>query len=549
MKSKYILLVACVTLLSGCGSRKPATTSTNSRYTRQPIIETTEHQLRLENMMTNAKLQQELGNIKEAMQLYRQLTDSSNTYAPAYFEMGRLYHAQGRPDSALACARRAVELDDNNVWYKLSLANVYEDLHNGKQLISTWERIVAQHPDNINYYYSLSDAYLKTNDVIGAINVLNRVEKKIGITEMVSVQKQKMWEAIGKSDKAQKEIEALAEAMPQETHYNATLAELNMRQKNYAKAKVYYDRVLKADPNNEYIHISLAEYYKAVNQPDKAFSELKQGFLNPRLDAKSKLQILGNFYTNEEFYGSRSKESFELMDIIMKQCEDTTTYALFYADVLMRQEKYPEAYRQLKIHLSADSSQYEVWEALLICESMMGDRDTQMIEDSRRAAALFPLHPLPYYLQGAYATHHKDYKTGLEMLEQCEKLGFERKYLQNETLGLLGLCHYNLGNLDKAWHYFEITIKEFPDDIVTLNNYAYYLSEKDTLLNHALEMSAKTIQKEPDNPTYLDTYAWILHQQGKDKEALPYIDKALKLSTDPSETLKSHQEIIHNALK
>ena len=45
-------------------------------------------------------------------------------------------------------------------------------------------------------------------------------------------------------------------------------------------------------------------------------------------------------------------------------------------------------------------------------------------------------------------------------------------------------------------------------------------------------MSQQTIQAEPNNTTYLDTYAWILFQQKKFAEARLYIDQALKNGND-----------------
>ena len=41
-------------------------------------------------------------------------------------------------------------------------------------------------------------------------------------------------------------------------------------------------------------------------------------------------------------------------------------------------------------------------------------------------------------------------------------------------------------------------------------------------------MSYRSITAEPNNSTYLDTYAWILYQQGRYEEARIYIEQALK---------------------
>ncbi len=40
-------------------------------------------------------------------------------------------------------------------------------------------------------------------------------------------------------------------------------------------------------------------------------------------------------------------------------------------------------------------------------------------------------------------------------------------------------------------------------------------------------MSAKTVELEPKNGTYLDTYAWILYQRGNYSLAKFYIEKAV----------------------
>jgi Tfp pilus assembly protein PilF len=70
-------------------------------------------------------------------------------------------------------------------------------------------------------------------------------------------------------------------------------------------------------------------------------------------------------------------------------------------------------------------------------------------------------------------------------------------------------------------------LKYNPDNIPVLNNYAYYLSLEQTDLDKAEEMSYRTIKAEPNNATYLDTYAWILFQLGQYNDALFYIRQAI----------------------
>lgn len=505
----YILMVAALAT-AGCGSHKAAAPATN-RYQRPPIHEVTEEQLKLDNRLIDALTLQETGHASEALEAYARLTADAPQLAAAWYGQSQLLLERGWSDSALHCAQHAVALDGTNEWYLLNLSN----------------------------------AHIAVGDLPAAVEALNRVEKRRGVTEAISLQKQRLWEAAGRPDKALKEIEALADALPLEKRYNAIMAEQYMNRKNYKKAKVYYDRVLAADPQDPYIHIQLAEYHKKTGHAAEADSELVRAFENPALDGRTKLQLLASFYTEEEFYNTHSTTAFRLMEQAMKQCDDPSEFALYYGDVLMRQRKYPEAAQQIEIALQRDSSRYEVWEGLLICLSETPDREEDMIAYARRAERLFPMHTLPHFLVGLHERRHERYAEAVEALEKAVKWGFNKGYLEAETRSLIADCYYNAGMYDKAWQAYEQYIALKPDDMTTLNNYAYYLALQGVQLEKALAMSRRTIEREPDNPNSLDTYAWILHLLGRDAEALPYIRKAAKLNPQ-SDTVKEHLRVIEN---
>ena len=98
----------------------------------------------------------------------------------------------------------------------------------------------------------------------------------------------------------------------------------------------------------------------------------------------------------------------------------------------------------------------------------------------------------------------------------------------------------------EAYVAYDSCLQWKPDNISCLNNYAYFLSEEDKDLDKAERMSKKTIDEEPENPTYLDTYAWILFKQQHYEEAQKYIDKVLELSPSPDATLLEHAGDIYS---
>ena len=536
-------LLTLAATLAGCGSRRPAVAET-PRVTRPPLVEVEESELEKQDKLIEAKMQEEAGNVDRALSLYRELLQTDPNYGAANYEMGRLQTNVWSIDSALFFTERAVKAAPQNVWYRLQAAQLYRASRQDDKLTAEWETIVEQNPEVLEYYYELSNAYIQAGKLDRAIEVLNRVERRIGVTEPIALQKQKLWLAQGKEKQAVKEVEALSEATPHETKYNAILAETYMKTGDYKKAKTYYDKILQANPEDEYIHISLAQYYKKVGNSEEAYRELKRGFASPALECQTKLQILGSFYSSEEFYGSESRYAFELVDDALQGCSDSTAYALFYGDVLMKQQKFAEAAAQFRIHLAHDSSQYEVWEALLICESMSRER-TALVDHAHRASALFPLHILPYHLLGYDLLYDKRYSEAADYLHKCEQIGFANGYLEAETYELLADCYHGMGNDSLTFAYFDKALQLRPDNVSVLNNYAYYLAERGWRLDDAERMAARAVAQEPDNANYLDTYAWVLYRQGKKSEAAKYMKRALKAAGEPSETYQQHWESIN----
>ena len=91
-----------------------------------------------------------------------------------------------------------------------------------------------------------------------------------------------------------------------------------------------------------------------------------------------------------------------------------------------------------------------------------------------------------------------------------------------------------------AFKMYDKAISLSPNDSYTLNNYAYYISLYGDDLEKAAKMSYKTVQAEPTNQSFLDTYAWILFKQCKYKEAKKYIDKLLKANANVESGILEH---------
>lgn len=101
----------------------------------------------------------------------------------------------------------------------------------------------------------------------------------------------------------------------------------------------------------------------------------------------------------------------------------------------------------------------------------------------------------------------------------------------------LGLTYDRMGDKDSAVHFYEIGLKLDSNNIVLLNNLAYYLIDMGIRIEEAEKMINKVLAVEPDNPIYLDTYGWLLFKQEKYSEAKKYLLKANEDSEKNAEIL------------
>jgi tetratricopeptide (TPR) repeat protein len=82
-----------------------------------------------------------------------------------------------------------------------------------------------------------------------------------------------------------------------------------------------------------------------------------------------------------------------------------------------------------------------------------------------------------------------------------------------------------------------------------LNNYAWDLATHDANLEYALALTQESNTLQSLEPTYLDTWAWVLYKLGRYAEAQDKISVALQLlRTSPDAVIFRHAAAIEEAL-
>jgi tetratricopeptide (TPR) repeat protein len=490
-------------------------------------------------LLIDAKKEELTGNTKRAMEILRDYISKYPDGPTGYYELGQLLADDKQSDEGQKMALKAVELDPENVWYQVFLAEVCQQNGDYKQAIEVYSKILDKHPDKIEYYYRLATLYLVTNHLKEAVDVYDRLENKTGISEEISLQKEKILLDLKEPDRARKELENLVDAYPDNPRYLSILAEFYMDAGQRDKAFDLYKKIAALDPGNPYIHMSLADYYRKTGDRQKAFEELKLGFANPSLDIDTKVNILLSFYSANQVTDEFIKQAFELSEILVQTHPKDPKSHSIYGDLLLQDKKYNEAKSEFLKVIALDSSKYVVWEELIRLDVQL-ENYKDMADHSQKAIELFPDQPFPYLISGISNYQLKDYDKSQKALNRGVKLVVDNDELLAQFYMYLGDTYNAMKKPAESDQSYEKSLQINSKNAYVLNNYSYYLSLRNANLTKAEEMSKKAVTLEPDNTSFMDTYGWVLFKLGRYAEAKEWIGKALNDKDGVSAEVMEH---------
>lgn len=486
---------------------------------------------------TNAKL---IGETAKAIGLFESCLQKNPKHSASMYELAQMYFDARDFSTAARFAEQAAAIEPENKWYKLLLVEIYGKAGMKKELLGTCEKLVDKYPGNVDFLYELANAYLNNNDGKNAIETLDKIEGILGVSEEISLQKQRTYLDMRKTDQAAAEIKKLIKEFPdQETRYVSMLAEMYMQVGKPDEAAQYYQQILSKDPDNPYIHITLSDYYRKKGDIKNSIDELKLGFANPKLDIDTKIRVLLAIFSGDEMYVKNKEEILGLAKILVQIHPEEVKAHSIYGDFLLDDKKYAEARDEFRKVISIDSSRYAVWESLLNAEIQLSDYPA-LESESRRAIELFPLLPVPYLFKGVACLEKSKYEDAITSFNSGVKLISGNNILLVQFYTYLGDTYNRLKNYRLSDDNYENALKLQPENSYVLNNYAYYLSLRNENLDKAEAMSSKSVKLDPANAANMDTYGWVLYKLGRYTEAVEWVEKAVSATPSPDTDLLEH---------
>ena len=462
------------------------------------------------------------------------------------FELSEQYYNVGRIEDAFNMIQQAAKLDPENKWYQMRLGLFYQNLDLYDDFIKLYESLTKKYPDDPDMLSELIEAYLITENYGKALEKMDLLEQQVGENEIITEQRLNVYKRQGNNKKVISELEKLIEQSPENLRYYSMLAQLYAENGKIKEAIKTYERMKEVNPEHPYINISLLELYEMNGDNDKAFNELLEAIRNKNLDLTTKANTYDYWMNKYQTAANANEQARQCGEAFIETYPDNKLGYLILGSSYMMNGNSVKSKELYQKSLSIDSTDFYSWQNLIISESRLNENEA-VREHAIAAMKYYPMQSVFYWYAGVASAVLKIDDEAISYLEKGRRYTTDKTQMANFD-AFLGDLYYQQGDEEKAFEAYDRTLRNDPDNVLVLNNYAYYLAVKNKDLDKALTMSTKAITFEPNNPTYLDTHAWVLYMQGNYKEAEKHMKKAMKLLKEPDETYTKHYEAILHKL-
>ncbi len=492
-----------------------------------------------------------VGNMKQAFDMFKDCIALDSTASEAYYYLGKCYLAEHEDSLATAMMLRAAELQPENTLYKEELIPDLLDKQDLQRAAEIAEEIVSDDPERSDILQLLMQIYAHLKDNEKGLSALERLETLEGQDESFTTAKVQIYSQMGEEEKALEALSSLVENNPLDLNYRVMRGNwlLGLGKKEEALKDLKY--VLDEEPENENAVMSMMDYFRSEGNDSLANNYRDKLLTSQKTQQDTKILLLKQAIRAAEQESTDSTRILQLFDKILS-AEQPNTNMLELKAAYMQLKKMPEKEVKTVFEQILEKNPGNGWARHQLI--MMAWSNEQIEEMIRLAQPAIEYNPedcsFGYFLGTAYFLTGKT-ELCVSAIERALSVADEKndKGIMVEMYSLLGDAFFRLGEKSRGYAAYEKCLALDPEKTSCLNNYAYFLSLDKRDLDKAAAMSLKTIKAEPDNATYLDTYAWILYQQKRYEEAKIYIDLALKYddSGDSAELLK-HKKAIEKKL-
>ncbi len=434
-----------------------------------------------------------------------------------FFEMGKIFFSQGSMEESLSYINQATSLSPSNKWYLYLLQEIFYQTSDKKNQAQTWKKLISLDSQNQTYYLELIKNYLSNDQIKLALKEITKAERLFenNNSEFLFLKA----DAYLINNQFEKAIQILIDANvkePKNIIFLQKLSEIYIQMSEYELALSVYDKILKLDRENSTALLTSHKILQTQSKFDKKLEIFLKIFKSNQINVDQKINVLFEIFSDNK----KIEKYKDHIPGVLRQCiNNYPEQVLFY--VLLGD------YELLHSNINESLSNYEkaysyglkdklLYEKILNI-NLVKQEFNKVLMYSKESIEYFPYSPIFYYYQGLASLYLNDFQSSVESFNNAMEYVFDDQTLKSELHASLGDVYHKMNKDILSDEQYELALSINPNYIIVLNNYSYYLSLRggnDNLLKAELMIEkCISLTKESPQPSFLDTYAWVLFQQ------------------------------------
>lgn len=420
---------------------------------------------------------------------------------------------------------------DYHTWVRYGLLG--QRLLPRDQALEIWESMHGTFPARSEISFQLADMLARggtPEQRDRALAIFDSIETAEGPSPQLSSNKINLYLAQSDTSSIIAEADRLYESRPGNVEFAVFAGKVHSLFGDSDKALALFTRACELDPTSGLAFYSRAEYYQSKGDSVGYDREINNALRLQSLDVDTKLTILKNYISHSYTDSVQQPRIRELFDTLLVQHPAEPELHDTYASYLIQIAKdYPAAAEQLEQVVGLEPDNEDAW-GVLPQLYLQNDDLKNAASVARRSLHYYPDNARTYIILGAiYAQEHQGdscraaLDRALTLTDPSDTKSLSSIYTS------LGDNFYQQEMADSAFVYYRKALQYDPENTLALNNCAYHLAVSGVDLDDALAMIEKVMSIENDNPTSLDTYAWVLFRRKEYAKAREIIDRTLQL--------------------
>lgn len=464
--------------------------------------------------------------------------------------IGYYLMALGRNDSLMALKgfsmmKRHFDLHPEDYYSAIFYGMINNSLGNIDESIRVWTIVDSLNPQKPDVAVKLVESLQEKRDTASlrrSLDVLRRIERAEGKDIGLTSHKIRAMLALRDTASSIGEIDALLASSPGNPQYLIYAGDIFMALQRPDSAIVYYDQACRNDSTNGLAYYKRAQFYLHEGDSAAYDREINRALCQENLEVASKLELLRDYVGR--LYGDslRRPQIKNLFETLIVQHPHEADIRDLYSSYLIVAGDLRGAAEQQEYAVDADLSNSGRWRSIMSLYGQLDDPQTA-IATGRRALEFLPDDEVINLLMGANYQVMKDYDNAMAYFRKAlSQVSSDDVSARSQLTASIGDIYYAREMTDSAFVYYKEAVALDPDNLLALNNFAYYLAENDQDLDTAERYSSICVRANPENDTAIDTYAWIFYKKKDYEKAREWIDRALDIEGDAPQA-----DVLHHA--